>query len=62
MARSGLTRRTLAGMLWMGYGKAAFAILQLVVLGEWMLEALQSFIRQRRPAVPLAASERRAHS
>ena len=33
MARSGLTRRTLAGMLWMGYGKAAFAILQLVVLG-----------------------------
>jgi O-antigen/teichoic acid export membrane protein len=33
MAQSGLTRRTLAGMLWMGYGKAAFAILQLVVLG-----------------------------
>lgn len=27
-----LTQRTLAGMLWMSYGKAAFAILQLVVL------------------------------
>lgn len=32
MARRALTQRTLAGMLWMGYGKAAFAILQLVVL------------------------------
>ena len=31
MAR-GLTQRTLSGMLWMGYGKAAFAILQLIVL------------------------------
>lgn len=32
MAGRGLTQRTLAGMLWMSYGKAAFAILQLVVL------------------------------
>ncbi len=32
MARRKLTEQTLAGMLWMGYGKAAFAILQLVVL------------------------------
>jgi PST family polysaccharide transporter len=33
MRRSGLTHRTLAGMLWMSYGKGAHAILQLVVLG-----------------------------
>jgi PST family polysaccharide transporter len=33
MGRRGLTHRTLAGMLWMSYGKAAYAILQLVVLG-----------------------------
>jgi len=29
----GLTHRTLAGMLWMSYGKAVYGILQLVVLG-----------------------------
>lgn len=32
MPGRGLTQRTLAGMLWMSYGKAAFAILQLIVL------------------------------
>ncbi len=33
MGARGLTHRTLAGLLWMTYGKAAFAILHLVVLG-----------------------------
>ena len=33
MAGRGLTHRTLAGMLWMSYGKAAYSILQIVVLG-----------------------------
>ena len=30
--RQSLTHRTVAGMLWMSYGKAAFHVLQLVVL------------------------------
>jgi len=33
MGERSLTHRTLAGMLWMSYGKAAYSILQLVVLG-----------------------------
>jgi O-antigen/teichoic acid export membrane protein len=29
--------------------------------GQWMLETLQGYIRKRSPAIPLAASEGRAH-
>ena len=49
-----LTQTTVAGMLWMVYGKVALILTASAMFlgadGQWMLGTLRTFIRKLRPA------------